>query len=108
MEHDPTDTAGRERNLQDAAKDGRKKEAELVAALKWIVSNARGRLWLTDLLDKTGVFASCFTGNSETIYREGRRDIGLEIVQQIMKHPPATFAQLIEEKATNGRSSSSN
>ena len=50
-----------------------------------------GQRVLKDILSEAGVFDSCFTGNSHTFYKEGRRDIGLRILELLDKK---TFAGL--------------
>lgn len=39
-----------------------------------------GRRVLSYLLNESGVFETSFTGNSRTFYNEGKRDIGLDIM----------------------------
>ena len=54
-------------------------------ALKELLNSESGRWFLMRLLDATKVNAVCFTGNSKTFYNEGRRDVGLGIIADIVK-----------------------
>lgn len=56
-----------------------------------------GRRVLMRLIDGTGVFIRSFTGNSETFYREGRRAVGLDLVEHIEQVKPGSFAALQAE-----------
>lgn len=56
-----------------------------------------GRRVLMRLIDSAGVFTRSFTGNSETFYREGRRAIGLDLVEHIEMVKPGSFAALQTE-----------
>lgn len=53
------------------------------AALTEILKSENGRWFLMRLLDTTKVNAPCFTGNSQTFYNEGRREVGLHILNSI-------------------------
>ena len=52
-------------------------------ALMEILQSENGRWFLMRLLDATKVNAPCFTGNSQTFYNEGRREVGLQILNNI-------------------------
>jgi len=41
------------------------------------LGSAAGKRVLSDLLNACGVFESSFTGNSRTFYNEGKREIGI-------------------------------
>lgn len=52
-------------------------------AIRSMLGTETGRWFITRLLDATGIHAKSFTGNSETFYREGKRAIGIYVLQQI-------------------------
>ena len=52
-------------------------------ALIGLLKNPNGRWFLMRLLDKTKVMTDCFTGNSATFYNEGRRKVGVDLVNEI-------------------------
>lgn len=51
--------------------------------LKNILKTKDGRWFLMRLLDKCKVNCETFTGNSQTFYNEGRRSIGITVMQEI-------------------------
>lgn len=52
-------------------------------ALQNILNSKSGRWFLMRLLDKTKINSKTFTGNSQTFYNEGMREIGLLILDDI-------------------------
>lgn len=61
-------------------------------AWKKVMSTKEGRWFFMRLLDRTGYKAKSFTGNSHTFYNDGRREIGIELVDQLnMMHPHDGF-----------------
>lgn len=52
-------------------------------ALMGLLKDPNGRWFLMRLLDKTKVMTDCFTGNSSTFYNEGRRKVGVDLVNEI-------------------------
>jgi len=94
---DPLDLDG-----QDKASDARarKSRAEAVSEaddIKWLMSGKRGRRVMWRLLDRAGVFRSSFTGNSETFFREGQRNIGLIYLGQVHEIAPDAYPTMVEE-----------
>lgn len=63
------------------------------------LNDAAMRRVLMRLVQQTGVFERSFTGNSETFYREGRRSVGLEIIEMIEQVEPDAFIALQIEMA---------
>ena len=102
-DHDPTDIRGEEREH-----DRQSRRAKLAANLeaddfKWIMSNKRGRRFVWRLLDKAGVYRSSFTGNSETFFREGQRNLGLQILGLIHAHTPELYHVMLKEQSDHER-----
>ena len=69
--------------------------------LTTVLSTANGRRFLWNLLAKCRVFHSCYTGNNDTFYNEGRRDVGLEILDNIMRVDADAFATMQRECYSN-------
>lgn len=84
--------AERQRRAQTAARSE-------IDDLKWLMASKRGRRIVHRLLTRTGVFRSSFTGNSETFFREGERNIGLWLMALVMAHAADEYASLISENA---------
>lgn len=72
----------------------RKREIE---DFKWLVAHKQGRRILWRLLSMTGVFTSSMTGNSQTFFNEGRRDIGLQLMAEVNEHSLEAFVQMMKE-----------
>lgn len=64
---------------------------------KWLVNDKRGRRIVWRLLESTGVFRSSFTGNSETFFREGARNVGLQIMASLHAHSPESYFSMLQE-----------
>jgi len=75
-------------------KFGRKQELNDVYNILAIPS---GRRWVWRVLSDCGVFKSSFTGNSTTFFNEGRRDIGLRILADVMEANPDAYVQMAKE-----------
>lgn len=61
-------------------KQMRRKDAE---ALRDLLNNPNGRWFLMRMFDKTKLVSNSFTGNSSTFYNEGRRAVGVELMNEI-------------------------
>lgn len=68
--------------------------------LEAVLDLPAGRRMLMRLIDQTGVFTRSFTGNSETFHREGRRSVGLDLVEHLERVQPGAFAALQREALT--------
>jgi hypothetical protein len=89
-EHDPySDTA-----RPAAVVNLRKQQAD---DIRWLVSTKQGRRVAARLIEHTGVYRNSFTGNSETFFKEGMRNVGLFLVAEIRKHAPESYAQIVNE-----------
>lgn len=101
MRRDPTDIRAleRERERDDLkAKLSRDREIE---DFKQVVSSEEGRRFMWRLLGLTGVFRSSFTGNSETFFREGQRNVGLILIGEIHEHCPDVYVKMLKEQKSN-------
>jgi len=83
----------------------RRKRHELEALrdkeyLRQILSTVGGRLVVWNVLTKCGIYATSYQGKvKDTLWREGRRSIGLELMQDIAAADPAAYA-LMRDEAT--------
>jgi len=50
---------------------------------KVFMRTAEGRRVLADLLAFTGIFELSFTGNSQTFFKEGKRAVGLKLLEAL-------------------------
>lgn len=100
MKRDPLDLRGHERLAAEQERE-RKHALDVAAAdFKWLMSDKRGRRIVWKLLESTGVFRSSFTGNSETFFREGARNVGLMLLADVNAHAPDAYVLMLEESKT--------
>jgi len=71
--------------------------------IKFMMKTKQGRRFMWRLLTVGNIFRKCFTGNSQTFYNEGKREMTLEFYQDIMEASPDQFAVAQKEnwKAEN-------
>lgn len=62
-----------------------------------VMSSRRGRRFVWRLLDYTGLYRQSFTGNSETFFNEGRRNVGLFILDEVTSAAPDQWLQMQRE-----------
>ena len=95
---DPLDLRGQER-LKEQSEELRKLAIDTEKAdFGWLMGSKRGRRIMWRLLERTGVFRSSFTGNSETYFREGQRNVGLMLMAQIHEVCPDQYAVMLKEQ----------
>lgn len=68
--------------------------------LKEVLATHSGRRFIWRYLEKCGVFTSSFTGNSETFFKEGSRNIGLQLLADVQE---ANIESLIEMMKLKGK-----
>lgn len=66
--------------------------------MRWLMAHAQGRRIVWRLLDRAGVYRDSFTGNSTTFYNEGRRAMGLFVLEQLMDSCPEKYALMMNEQ----------
>ena len=76
-------------------------KARRIAGLKLLMESPDGRVWMRDLLEFCGVYRLSFTGNSETFFREGTRNVGLKIHADLVAHFPESYITMLKEGETN-------
>lgn len=95
---DPLDIRGQEKALADNSERNKLALQTEQEDFKWLMGNKRGRRIVWRLLERTGVYRSSFTGNSETFFREGMRNVGLTLLAQIHEITPDQFAVMLKEQ----------
>lgn len=68
-----------------------------IADIKKLLSIPEGRRVIWRILEESGIFKSSFTGNSTTFFNEGKRDIGLLVLEEVMKADMGKFTQMQSE-----------
>lgn len=62
-----------------------------------VLATREGRRHTWRQLSDCGVFRSSFTGNSTTFFNEGRRDVGLRLLADVMEARPDAFLLMQQE-----------
>jgi hypothetical protein len=70
----------REENIR---RKQRTKEQNLDLAVKSVFGNKQGRMVLHHILSFCGIYQSTFTGNSSTFFKEGKREVGLRLIDLV-------------------------
>tara|TARA_R100001377_G_C3192779_1_gene111300 strand:- start:2296 stop:2610 length:315 start_codon:yes stop_codon:yes gene_type:complete len=65
--------------------------------IKQVLETQSGRNYIWKLLTSCGIYKSSFTGNSTTFFNEGKRSIGLEMLEDILKTVPNAYAKMSAE-----------
>jgi hypothetical protein len=81
---------------EQAQKEKRGREKEL-DDVKFILSHRQGRRFYFRYLEECGVFKTSFTGNSQTFFLEGQRNIGLKLLSDLNEAEPEAYIVMIKE-----------
>lgn len=76
------------------------KEWEIANAqvLTQLMSTTQGRRWMWDLISESHVFSSTMTDDPHrTAFNEGRRSVGLGLLNSVMLHCPESFTHAMRE-----------
>ena len=85
--------------VRQRRESSKRTEEARIRGLRVILASTDARTWLWDLLGSTGLYKSSFTGNSQTFFLEGQRNIGLMIQADIVKHSPDALLSMMKEHA---------
>lgn len=94
---DPTDIRAREKKEADRKSASQRTAAQEAEDFKWLMSDKRGRRIVWGLLDRTGLYRSSFTGNSQTFFNEGQRNVGLQYMALIHEHCADKYNLMVSE-----------
>jgi hypothetical protein len=95
---DPLDLRGQEKAQADNSERNKLALFTEQEDFKWLMGNKRGRRIMWRLLERTGMYRSSFTGNSETFFREGMRNVGLSLLAQVHEITPDQYAVMLKEQ----------
>lgn len=62
-----------------------------------VLRTKAGQKIVWEILAMCGIYSDTFTGNSQTFYLEGKRAIGLQILQAMEDADPTAYARLLLE-----------
>lgn len=61
------------------------------------------RRFIWEILEKTHIFSTSFTGNSETFFKEGERNVGLRIFLRLQENDPEGYALMVKENSKGAK-----
>ena len=97
---DPTDLQGQERDAEVEMTDAQAQRMQQVEDIKWLVGHASGRRIATRLLDRAGVYRTSFNPSGSVMaYNEGKRDMGLFLLAELMEAAPESYMKMLKEFA---------
>ena len=64
---------------------------------RYVMNSVLGRKFIWRYLGECGVFRKSFTGNSETFFREGERNIGLKLMADVTDSCPDAYLLMQKE-----------
>ena len=90
-EHTPPDTpkntpydAGNQRHVERKAKAARTRRARLAEAVRWIAGDARGQLYLADLVRESGALERVVATDPDIVmFLDGQRSIGFKVLNDV-------------------------
>lgn len=68
--------------------------------VRWLMADPRGRRLMWSWLSFCGLFRSSMTGNSQTFFLEGQRNVGLMLQANLIEHAPEAWALMHTEART--------
>lgn len=96
--------------VKNAADEDQVKEAEVKVKhgrdlelndIRFVLGTVQGRRMLWRYLAACGVYKSSFTGNSQTFFLEGQRNIGLLLLADIQDASPEGYLLMMQEAKKN-------
>src|SRR4051794_36226520 len=90
--------AGDRRHVERREKTAKAARLQRNADFRWLMGDLRGRRFVWDLLAKAGLFRSSIGISPElTAFNEGRRDLGLVVLADMMRLCPEQYARMQAE-----------
>ena len=90
--------AGDRRHVERREKTAKAARARRGEDFRWLMGDVRGRRFVWDLLAKAGLFRTSFGVSAElTAFNEGRRDLGLTVLADLMRLCPEQYARMQAE-----------
>jgi hypothetical protein len=95
--YDPLDIHGQQQAKAQAEAREQLARANEASDIKQLMTHAWGRRLVWRMLEKSGMYRTSFTGNSETFFREGMRNYGIWLTALINEHCPEQYALMVAE-----------
>ena len=78
--------------------DEQKEYEILLANVRDLLRTRSGQDVLWHILSLCGIYSTAFTGNSQTFFNEGKRAIGLEVLDLINQADPEAYANMLKSR----------
>jgi hypothetical protein len=75
----------------------RRKRDQDNADLISVMETHSGRRFVWRILESAGLYKLSYTGNSETFFNEGQRNIGLKLLSDLLKVAPEEYVRMTQE-----------
>ncbi|SPJ15389.1 conserved hypothetical protein [Syntrophobacter sp. SbD2] len=90
--------AGDAQQVAKAKSRQKTRELQKKAALRKIMSDPEGRMWMWDLLSRCGVYHSSYSSDALAMaFHEGHRNIGLHLTAEINRLSPELYTRMVSE-----------
>lgn len=93
----PMDLRARTRAREQEKEAGQLAQLAEDEDFRSVMSSVEGRRFMWWLLGKTGLYETSFTGNSTTFFNEGKRNIGLLLINRINDVCPEQYANMVRD-----------
>jgi hypothetical protein len=101
---DPTDLRSHDREAEADEAVAREKRRKELEDLKWLMAHPQGRRISARLLEKAGVHRTSFNHSGSVMaFNEGRRDLGLFLMAELLEASPKGYFDLLKELKGNER-----
>lgn len=92
-----SDILNYKRHIKAQEKLDKQQFEQLKNDVKRVFDSESGIRVLHFIMSLCEVYSDCFTGNAQTYYLEGKRSIGLELLDLIMEVDPEIYIAVIRE-----------
>jgi hypothetical protein len=90
--------AGDAQHVAKREKSAKTRNLQKKAALRRLMSDAEGRMWMWELLTRCGVYHSSYSSDALAMaFREGHRNIGLHLTAEINHLSPELYMKMVNE-----------
>lgn len=97
MTHDPLDTNALAEHREEQKAAAKHKAEQALLDIEWLMLSVQGRRIVWRLLEITGVYRSSYTGDNDTFFKEGARNVGLILMADIQRIAPDQFTLMLKE-----------
>ena len=94
--------AGDHAHVSERQKKRRLRAERADADLLWLMTQREGRRFVWRLLQSCHLYETSFTGTSATFFREGERNVGLQVLADITRLCPDLYARMVGEQQGEG------